>query len=131
MPGDGTTEARADLNSVSNVKWDLCYAALAATSAHNYYERFSSVYGSNNAAPTSPEVDAMVAKMKTSAKTEDQLAAHLELEKWNSENLYIMPMYYQPIWLVTTDKIVDNLDLSNLGNPQFDWDMSMHEWTLK
>lgn len=131
LPGDGTNEARADLSNVSNVKWDLCYAALAATSAHNYYERFSSVYGSANMAPTSPEVDAMVAKMKTSPSIEDQKAAHMELEKWNSENLYIMPMYYQPIWLVTTDKIVDNLDLSNLGNPQYDWDMSMHEWTLK
>ena len=131
LPGDGTNEARADLSNQSNVKWDLCYAALAATSAHNYYERFSSVYGSTNCAPTSPEVDAMVEKLKTSPKTEDQLAAHMELEKWNSENLYIMPMYYQPIWLVTTDKIVDNLDLSNLGNPQYDWDMQMHKWELK
>ena len=73
----------------------------------------------------------MVEKMKTSPKSEDQLAAHLELEQWNADNLYIMPMYYQPIWLVTTDKIVDNLDLSNLGNPQYDWDMQMHTWTLK
>ena len=131
LPGDGTNEARADLNNVSNVKWDLCYAALAATSAHNYYERFSSVYGSANMAPTDPELDALIAKMKTSPKTEDQLAAHLELEQWNADNLYIMPMYYQPIWLVTTDKIVDNLDLTNLGNPQYDWDMQMHKWELK
>ena len=131
LPGDGTNEARADLSNKSNVKWDLCYAALAATSAHDYYDRFSSVYGSNNAAPTSPEIDAMIEKLKTSPASEDQKAACAEMEKWNAENLYIMPMYYQPIWLVTTDKIVDNLDLSNLGNPQYDWDMQMHKWTLK
>ena len=73
----------------------------------------------------------MVAKLMNSADVEDQKAAYAELEKWQAENLYIMPMYYQPIWLVTTDKISHNLDMDNLGNPQFDWDMSMHEWTLK
>ena len=129
--GDGTPEARADLASVSNVKWDMTYAALAATSAHNYYDRFSSVYGANCAAPTDPALDAMIEKLMTSPSVDDQKAAAAELEKWNAENLYIMPMYYQPIWLVTTDKIVDNLDLSNLGNPQYDWDMQMHKWTLK
>lgn len=133
MPGDGTDAARLDPTSVSNVKWDLCYAALAATSYHNYYQRFASgeLGGVANSAPISADIDAMVAKLMNSADVEDQKAAYAELEKWQAENLYIMPMYYQPIWLVTTDKIVDNLDLENLGNPQFDWDMSMHEWTLK
>jgi ABC-type transport system substrate-binding protein len=133
MPGDATDDARLDPTSVSNVKWDLCYAALAATSYHNYYQRFASgeLGGVANSAPRSDEIDAMVAKLMNSADVEDQKAAYAELEKWQAENLYIMPMYYQPIWLVTTDKIVDNLDLTNLGNPQFDWDMSMHEWTLK
>ena len=126
MPDD-----RADVKSASNVKWDLCYAALAATSFHNYYDRFSSVYGVNNSAPTNPELDAMIDKLMTSPAVEDQMAAYAELEKWQAENLYIMPMYYQPIWLVTTDKIVHNLDLENLGNPQFDWDMQWHKWTLK
>jgi ABC-type transport system substrate-binding protein len=77
------------------------------------------------------ELDAMIDKLMTSPSVDDQKAAYAELEKWQAENLYIMPMYYQPIWLVTTDKISHNLDMSNLGNPQFDWDMSMHEWTLK
>ena len=128
MPDD-----RADVKSASNVKWDLCYAALAATSYHNYYQRFASgeLGGVNNSAPTDAYIDELVKKLTTSPSVDDQKAAYAELEKWSAENLYIMPMYYQPIWLVTTDKIVDNLDLSNLGNPQFDWDMSMHEWTLK
>ena len=126
MPDD-----RSNVKSASNVKWDLCYAALAATSFHNYYDRFSSVYGVNNSAPTNPELDAMIDKLMTSPSVEDQKAAYAELEKWGAENLYIMPMYYQPIWLVTTDKISHNLDLNNLGNPQFDWDMGWHNWTLK
>ena len=133
MPGDGTDAARLDPTSVSNVKWDLCYAALAATSYHNYYQRFASgeLGGVANSAPISAEIDEMVRKLTTSPNVEDQKAAYAELEKWQAENLYIMPMYYQPIWLVTTDKISHNLDMSNLGNPQFDWDMSMHQWTLK
>lgn len=128
MPDD-----RADVKSASNVKWDLCYAALAATSYHNYYQRFASVElgGVNNSAPTDPELDALIEKLISSPSVDDQKAAYTELEKWSAENLYIMPMYYQPIWLVTTDKVTPNLDLTNLGNPQFDWDMSMHEWTLQ
>ena len=128
MPDD-----RADVKSASNVKWDLCYAALAATSYHNYYQRFASVElgGVNNSAPTDPALDALIEKLITSPSVDDQKAAYAELEKWSAENLYIMPMYYQPIWLVTTDKVTHNLDLDNLGNPQFDWDMSMHEWTLQ
>jgi len=128
MPND-----RADVKSASNVKWDLCYAALAATSYHNYYQRFASTElgGVNNSAPTDPELDAMIEKLMTSPKVEDQMAVYAELEKWCAENLYIMPMYYQPIWLVTTDKISHNLDLTHLGNPQFDWDMGWHNWTLK
>ena len=73
----------------------------------------------------------MIDKLMTSPAVEDQMAAFAECEKWCAENLYIMPMYYQPIWLVTTDKITHNLDLNNLGNPQFDWDMGWHNWTLK
>lgn len=128
MPDD-----RTDVTSASNVKWDLCYAALAATSYHNYYERFYSDEkgGVNNSAPTSPELDALIDALMTSADVEAQKAAYAELEKWSAENLYIMPMYYQPIWLVTTDKVTHNLDLDNLGNPQFDWNMQMNKWTLK
>lgn len=126
MPDD-----RSDVNSNSNVKWDLCYGALAATSFHNYYDRFHSVYGVNNTNPTSAEMDAMVDALMTNPDVAGQKAAYAELEKWQSENLPIIPMYYQPIWVVTSDKVSDNLDLEHLGNPQFDWDWNMQNWTLK
>ena len=126
MPDD-----RSDVNSNSNVKWDLCYGALAATSFHNYYDCFHSVYGVNNTNPTSAEMDAMVDALMTNPDVAGQKAAYAELEKWQSENLPIIPMYYQPIWVVTSDKVSDNLDLEHLGNPQFDWDWNMQNWTLK
>lgn len=126
MPDD-----RSDVNSNSNVKWDLMYGALAATSFHNYYDRFHSVYGVNNTHPTSAEMDAMVDALMTNPDVAAQKAAYAELEKWQAENLPIIPMYYQPIWVVTSDKVVDNLDLDNLGNPQFHWNWDLQHWTLK
>ncbi|MDO4488715.1 MAG: ABC transporter substrate-binding protein, partial [Eubacteriales bacterium] len=124
-------EDRANVNSASNVKWDLMYGALAATSFHNYYDRFNSVYGVNNTNPTSPEVDAMTDALMFTPDVEGQKAAYAVLEKWESENLPIIPMYYQPIWVVTSDKVAGNLDLNNLGNPQFHWNMHLEKWNLK
>ena len=73
----------------------------------------------------------MVDALMTNPDVAAQKAAYAELEKWQAENLPIIPMYYQPIWVVTSDKVVDNLDLDNLGNPQFHWNWDLQHWTLK
>ena len=125
MPADKT-----DVTSKSDSDYDMGYAALAATSFHNYYDRFRTG-GVFNGSPVNAELDAMIDALMLDPDPAKQKAAYAELEKWGAENLYILPLYYQPIWVITTDKVVDNLDLSNLGNPQFDWDMNMQNWTLK
>ena len=125
MPADKT-----DVKSKSDSDYDMGYAALAATSFHNYYDRFRT-NGVFNGSPVNPELDAMIDALMLDPDPAKQKAAYAELEKWGAENLYILPLYYQPIWVVTSDKVVDNLDLANLGNPQFHWDMQMQNWTLK
>ena len=125
MPADKT-----DVTSKSDSDYDMGYAALAATSFHNYYDRFRTG-GVFNGSPVNAELDAMIDALMLDPDPAKQKAAYAELEKWGAENLYILPLYYQPIWVITTDKVAHNLDLSNLGNPQFDWDMNMQNWTLK
>ena len=127
---NGQPADRTDVKSKSQSEYDMGYAALAATSFHNYYDRFHST-GVFNGNPVTPELDAMIDALMLEPDTEKQKAAYAELEKWYVENMYILPLYYQPIWVVTSDKVVDNLDLANLGNPQFDWDMQMQNWVLK
>ena len=127
---NGPPADKTDVTSKSSNAYDMGYAALAATSFHNYYDRFHSE-GVFHGAPVSAEVDAMVDALMNEPDPAKQKAAYAELEKWYAENLYILPLYYQPIWVVTSDKVVDNLDLANLGNPQFDWDMNMQNWVLK
>ena len=42
--------------------------------------------------------------------------------------LYV-PLYYQPAWVIASDKIIDNVE--TWGNPQYFWNWDIQNWELK
>lgn len=118
-----------DEKGISEVQWDVLYGALAATSPHDYYTREHSVNGSNNTTIADPEYDKLIEKLVSTADIDEQKKAYAELEKYSSEKMYEMAVYYQPIWVVTSDRVDSNVE--TWGNPQFSWNWNVQNWEIK
>lgn len=113
-PADQTNGPRA-------VDWDICYGAVAALSLHEYYNRFRTGSSSNSHTPEDAELNRLIDATNASANFDEQVAAFKELSKYENESMFAMALYYQPMFLITSDKIGD----IQKGTPQFciDWDI--------
>lgn len=116
------------VNGPSAVDWDMCYAANAALSLHEYYDRYATGYSINSHTPSDPKLDALIDATNSSVDAEVQRQAFFELQKYENETLFTLPLYYQPIFLIHSDKI-DGLD--KIGNPQFNYNWNIQNWKLK
>lgn len=117
------------VNGPSAVDWDICYAANAALSLHEYYDRYQTGQAINSHTPSDPKLDALIAATNSSIDAEVQRNAFFELQKYENETLFMLPLYYQPIFLIQSDKIVKGAD--TIGNPQFNYDWNIQDWELK
>ena len=113
----------------SAVDWDMRYAANAALSLHEYYDRYATGYSINSHTPSDATLDALIAATNSSVDAEVQKQAFFELQKYENETLFALPLYYQPIFLVYSDKIESGLD--KIGNPQFNYNWNIQNWKLK
>lgn len=117
------------VNGPSAVDWDICYAANAALSLHEYYDRYQTGQAINSHTPSDPKLDELIAATNASIDAEVQRKAFFELQKYENETLFELPLYYQPIFLIQSDKIVKGAD--SIGNPQFNYDWNIQNWELK
>lgn len=115
------------VNGPSAVDFDLCYAATAALSMHEYYDRYQTGAELNSHTPGTPELDKLIENTKT-IDPEEKRKAFFELQKYENEELFVMPLYYQPIFVMTSDKIKGMPE--TFGNPQFNYKWDIHKWTL-
>lgn len=115
-------------NGPSAVDWDMCYAAISALSLHEYYDRFHTGNALNSHTPTDAQLDTLIDATNV-VDPAAQKAAFNELQKYENDTLFCMPLYYQPVFVVTSSK-VQGLDLGNLGNPQFNYDWDVQNWKL-
>lgn len=118
-------------NGPTAVDWDMAYGAIAALSLHEYYDRFLTGSPTNSNTPEDPELNALIKATNASADLEDQKKAFQNLSKYENENLFEIPLFYQPIYALTSKKIEGNLDLKKLGTPQFNYDWNIQNWKLK
>ena len=116
------------VNGPSAVDWDMCYAANAALSLHEYYDRYQTGYSINSHTPSDPKLDELIAATNASVDAEVQRKAFFELQKYENETLFELPLYYQPIFLLQSDKIVKG---AKLGNPQFNYNWDIQNWEIK
>lgn len=117
------------VNGPSAVDWDICYAANAAMSLHEYYDRYQTGQAINSHTPSDPKLDELIAATNASIDAEVQKKAFFELQKYENETLFELPLYYQPIFLIQSDKIAKGSD--SIGNPQFNYDWNIQNWELK
>lgn len=116
------------VNGPSAVDWDMCYAATAALSLHEYYDRYQTGYSINSHTPSDFKLDELIAATNESVDAQVQKKAFFELQKYENEMLFELPLYYQPIFLLHSDK-VNGLD--KIGNPQFNFDWKIQNWKVK
>ena len=116
------------VNGPSAVDWDMCYVANAALSLHEYYDRYQTGYSINSHTPSDPKLDELIAATNSSVDAEVQRKAFFELQKYENETLFELPLYYQPIFLLQSDKIVKG---AKLGNPQFNYNWDIQNWEIK
>ena len=117
------------VNGPSAVTWDMCYAANAALSLHEYYDRYATGYSINSHTPSDPKLDELIAATNASIDAEVQKQAFFELQKYENETLFELPLYYQPIFLLRSDKIESGAD--KIGNPQFNYNWNIQNWKIK
>lgn len=134
LEGDYVTQmnlppSSTDSDGISGVEWDLAYGALSATSVFDYYERFGSTNSANIATPATEELDGYLAELTSTADVDAQKEAFAKIEAYHAENMLYVPLYYQPVWVVTSNKIDSNIDV--WGNPQFGWNWGIESWVLE
>lgn len=116
------------INGPTAVDFDLCYAANAALSMHEYYDRYQTGAALNSHTPGTEELDKLIEATNSSIDSEEQRKAFFELQKYENEELFVLPLYYQPIYVVTSNKIQNMPE--KFGNPQFNYKWDVNKWTL-
>ncbi|EOS64141.1 MULTISPECIES: ABC transporter substrate-binding protein [unclassified Anaerotruncus] len=114
------------VNGPTAVNWDMCYAANAALSLHEYYDRYRTGSPTNSHTPEDAKLNELIDATNASPKMEEQIAAFKELSKYENESMFTMALYYQPIFLITSDRIGD----IKKANPQFNYDWDIQNWTV-
>ena len=116
------------VNGPSAVDFDLCYGATAALSMHEYYDRYQTGAALNSHTPGTEELDKLIEATNKTIDVQEQREAFFNLQKYENEELFVLPLYYQPIYVITSDKIQGMPE--KLGNPQFNYKWDIHKWTL-
>ena len=117
------------INGPSAVDWDLAYGAIAALSMHEYYDKFRTGSKSNSHTPEDAKLNALIDATNSSIDVEVQKKAFFELQKYENETLFNIPLYYQPIYIVKRNKVTTGIE--NYGNPQFNYNWNIQNWEIK
>lgn len=108
----------------AGIQWDIGYGANAPLALQNYYITLRT--GLSAYAPGNAELDALIDAISGSADVQKQRAAFFEIEKWHSENLPELPLYYQPLFLFQSKRV----NGIQYGNAQYNYDWGIINWTV-
>ncbi|MFA6682524.1 MAG: ABC transporter substrate-binding protein, partial [Sphaerochaeta sp.] len=115
------------VNGPSVIQWDIAYAAIAALSEQEFYNRFESTASNNSTLPSKPVLDKLIAKTNGTANVDEQKVAFKALQKEINENMYLIPLYHQLSFIFVSDKL--DLKGGKLGNDQFSYEKNLLNWT--
>ena len=116
------------VNGPSAVDWDIAYAANAALSMHEYYDRYRTGSASNSHTPQDAKLNELIDATNASMDAEVQRQAFFELQKYENETMFTMALYYQPIFLIESNKITKGAP--TVGSPQFNYDWNIQDWEV-
>ena len=95
---------------------------------HEYYDRYKTGSPSNSHTPADETLNKLIDATNSSMNPEDQKKAYFELQKYENENLFSIPLYYQPIFLIESNRIETGIE--KYGNPQFNYDWNIQNWKI-
>lgn len=115
-------------NGPSAVKWDLAYAAVAALTESEFYNRFASTASNNSSVPLQDGLDDLIAASNSTMDTDEQKAAFQEIQAYIAENELAMPLYHQVCFIYNSK----DLDMagSEVGNDQFSYEKNILDWNI-
>ena len=116
------------VNGPSAVEWDMAYAANAALSLHEYYDRYQTGAASNSHTPGDAKLDELIAATNATFDNDEIIAAFHELQKYENETMFSYPLYYQPVFVIESDKIKKGTPA--YGNPQFNYNWDIQNWEV-
>lgn len=115
-------------NGPSAVKWDLAYAAVAALTESEFYNRFASTASNNSTVPRQDGLDELIQASNATMDTEEQIAAFKDIQAFIAENELAMPLYHQVCFIYTSDAL--DVAGSEFGNDQFSYEKNILDWTI-
>jgi len=117
------------VNGPSAIDWDLAYAGIAALTLHDYYGRFETAASNNSHTPTDEALDKQIEITNTNADLTAQEAAFGEIQKIMNEELYVIPLYNQQLFIYESDR-VDRNGIA-YGNEQYNYDWGITNWNVE
>lgn len=115
-------------NGPSAVDWDMAYAANAALSLHEYYDRYRTGSSSNSHTPEDAKLNELIDATNATFDPTEMTKAFNELQKYENESMFTMALYYQPVFVIESDKITKGAD--KYGNPQFSYNWNVQNWEV-
>lgn len=115
------------VNGPSGVDWDILYGARAAIANQEYFNRFA-----EGQMPMIPTVDGMpelVAQVNGTVDPAVQRAGYQQMEGIVNENVYILPLYYQQLYIFESDRMSRNG--APYGNEQYSYNSDVINWTVE
>lgn len=112
----------------SAINWDMAYAAIAAQTLNEYYDRYQTGFSTNSHTPKNVELDTLIRAISSTFDNDKILEAFHALQKYENETLFSIPLYYQPIYIIESDKILTGSP--KYGNPQFNYNWDIVNWKL-
>lgn len=113
----------------SKVEWDLAYAAVAAMTPYDYYNRLLPDYSGNSFWPSNPELTRLIKATSDTLDPAKQAQAFQEVAKWDNAHLPAVPLYYQPLFVVVKETV--DRKGAEYGNEQFFYDWKINTWDMK
>lgn len=112
----------------SAVDWDICFAGTNALALSEFYTRYSKDATNNSTVPFNEENEKLVTNIKNAVTPEEQKKAYDDMQKFQNEEVYTMPMFFIPSWIITSDK----LDMAGnpIGNDQFNYVKNIIDWNI-
>jgi peptide/nickel transport system substrate-binding protein len=117
------------VNGPSVVDWDLAYGAIAAVSEYEYYNRFAAGSPTNSHTPGDPTLDKYLASANSTTDIKAQKAAFAKIQKYENTYLPIIPLYYQELFVVESDRL--DRKGASYGNAQYNYDWKIQNWQVK
>ena len=110
----------------SGIVWDLGYGARAALALQEYYNGYTA--GITATTPSDPKLDELIAGISSTSDVAKQKEAFFAIERYDSEMLYTLPLYYQQLFVFESTKINRNGEM--YGNAQYNYDWGIINWTV-